>query len=62
MNSFMGGPSVRELVGFTRDWAELGLIDRVENLENDNVFVFSGTEDTVVSPGGKLPTISPFLY
>ena len=33
--------------------AEAGLIDPVENMREDKVFIFTGTLDSVVPPGMK---------
>jgi hypothetical protein len=48
MNYLYGGPTISELVSFTRDWSTLGYVDPVENLLDDKVYIFSGRLDTVV--------------
>ena len=39
------------LVNTTKNWANQGLIDPVSNLQNSKVYLFAGTQDTVVKPG-----------
>ena len=47
------GPSVDDLYQETLALAEAGLIDPVENMREDKVFIFTGTLDSVVPPGMK---------
>ena len=42
---------VAELVNETYSMAESGTIDNPSNIENDKVYLYSGTADTVVVPG-----------
>ena len=45
--------NVGSLVRETQDNAASGVIDPVEDLFNDKVYLFSGTEDRTVYPGKK---------
>lgn len=42
-------PNPGQLAHMARDTAALGMIDPVENLANDRVYIFSGTKDSVVN-------------
>lgn len=48
MKTMNGLPDVTRLIGLTNDFALSGKIDKVENLKDDRVYLFSGTADTVV--------------
>ncbi len=43
--------SVDSLVSSTKSFASQGTIDPLENLKKQNMYLFSGTKDTVVNPG-----------
>lgn len=45
--------SVPELVAITRATARSFTIDDPRNMENHKVFLFSGTNDTIVVPGTR---------
>ena len=47
---FLGPPAVQYSIRKTREQAEMGRIDDPLNLENDKVFLFSGTRDETVPP------------
>jgi hypothetical protein len=42
----LGQPDVSRLVDLTRVWSSLGYIDSVENLRNDRIYLFHGTQDS----------------
>jgi hypothetical protein len=50
MKGTFGGPPVSELVAFTNEQSVLHTIDNVSNLEDDFVYLFAGTLDSVVDP------------
>ena len=52
-----GSPSTDELHQKTLALADAGLIDPVENMRGDQVYIFTGTLDSVVPPGIKLQFI-----
>lgn len=41
---------INELISDAQQFAKQGEIDNLSNLKGDHVFVYSGTEDTVVNP------------
>ncbi len=47
---WIGPPDPEILHGFAVQFAEEEKIDRLVNMENDKVYIFSGTKDTIVSP------------
>ena len=49
-----GIPSVDDLYQETLALAGAGLIDPVENMKEDQVYIFTGTLDSVVPPGLQL--------
>ena len=49
-----GTPSVGDIYQETLALAEAGLIDPVENMREDQVYIFTGTLDSVVPPGMNL--------
>jgi poly(3-hydroxybutyrate) depolymerase len=48
MQTFMGAPDPVRLAGIARGFAQEGRIDRLENLADDRVYLFSGTNDRTV--------------
>jgi hypothetical protein len=50
MEDFHSPKVVDHLVSYTKDASKLGTIDNIENLKFDNVYLFSGTKDSVVDP------------
>lgn len=50
MKTYQGLPNVNQLVSLTENDAKLGVIDPVDNMKNDRVYLFSGSGDTVVDP------------
>lgn len=36
----------------TKQYAEQGLVDPLKNLESSNVYIYHGTKDSTVYPGG----------
>lgn len=46
--SMWGGPDPQYMVQFAKDFATQGNIDPLVNLQNQKIYVFSGTNDTVV--------------
>lgn len=44
----MGKPNVPHLVQLTKDYAAKGQVDNLNNLKDDNVYIFSGKDDTVI--------------
>jgi hypothetical protein len=50
MKTYEGLPNVDTLVTLTKNDAKVGTIDDTANLKDDRVYLFSGTEDSVVDP------------
>jgi poly(3-hydroxybutyrate) depolymerase len=51
MQTYMGAPDPARLVALARGYVEQGRIDPLENLRDDRVYLFTGTNDnTVISP------------
>lgn len=50
MKTYEGLPDTAHLVEITKQYASLGKIDKVANLADDRVYLFSGTADSVVDP------------
>jgi hypothetical protein len=42
--------NVGSLIGYAKQWSSQGYIDNLSNLNNARVFLYSGTQDTVVNP------------
>eukprot|EP01039_Chlorochromonas_danica_P005447 gene5446-5995_t len=50
MKTTLGLPNINELITLTNNDAIYGYIDRTSNLLDDRVYLFSGTDDSVVDP------------
>lgn len=50
MKTYMGLPNVDKLVTLTNSDASSGLIDKVSNLKDDRIYLYSGSDDSVVDP------------
>ncbi len=46
----MGGPSTSQLISYTDTQASKGAIDDPKNMEDDKIYIFSGSKDTTVDP------------
>lgn len=62
MGTYLGTPNVDVLVSSTRQNANRGLIDSVDNMQDDPVYLFSGKGDTVVDPKVMQALQSYYLY
>jgi len=59
MTPFLGPPNVQDSIQVTRDEADLGHIDDPGNLQNDKVYLFSGTRDETV-PSAVMGTLNRY--
>lgn len=50
MYTFMGTPSITQLLTVTNQYEKQGLIDNTVNMKDDAVYLYSGADDTVVDP------------
>ena len=50
MYYLMGGPDTDTLITYTNTQASKSLIDDPSNLQDDKIFIYSGSKDTVVNP------------
>jgi hypothetical protein len=50
MYGLMGGPNIEKLVQYTKDEGSKGTIDDPVNMHDDKIYLFSGTQDSVVNP------------
>lgn len=50
MYTFMGTPTISQLLQVTEKYENQGLIDNTLNMKDDPVYLYSGADDTVVDP------------
>ncbi len=50
MKTLEGLPDTASLISLTKSYAAAGKIDKVDNLKDDRVYLFSGSDDSVVAP------------
>ena len=44
-------PDLKRLISLTKVWSVLNVIDKIDNIVNDNVYIFHGKRDTIVQTG-----------